>query len=276
MYKIVAFDIDETLLDDHKKIPHNNIEAIRQLIAMGIHCVPCSGRGYRCLDDITKLLDINHKGMYSILGNGAIVVDNENDEILHCDALPSHIMEDLLQYCQKHKINIQFMTIDAIYAYELDPVEKSYMDDIGADYIEDCFDTSFFTTKTIYKVLLQRKDMPYLQSIHDDIETICQGHTTLSYSSDRYLEVNLLGTSKASGLAFVANLVGTTLNECIGVGDNLNDLELIKQSGMGIAVQNAVDAIKQHANHICNKTNNEGAIEEVANTFFLSKQRQGE
>ena len=91
----------------------------------------------------------------------------------------------------------------------------------------------------------------------------------VTISQPEYLEIMAPGVNKGSGLEFMAAHYGLTTDEIVGVGDARNDLELVRGAGLGVAVANAADELKAAADAVTERTNNEGAVAEVLERWFL-------
>ena len=91
----------------------------------------------------------------------------------------------------------------------------------------------------------------------------------VSYSSNRYIEFNHQGVNKGQGLKKLAELLHVDIKDTIAIGDNFNDLSMIKVAGLGVGVQNTVEEMKKECDIITKATNNRGAIAEVINKHIL-------
>lgn len=278
MYKLVAFDLDGTFFGDDHAVIQRNIDAIKAGMKLGVVMAPCSGRGPGFLSNLFDVLDLNKENEYCILGNGAIIIENDTGKPIYCDKLDHDTVEKVLAYAYEQKLNAQVFTPEQIYFYFTDELEKSRVKGFETTnsshhtVFMETLDTDILKDKTVFKVLYQRIDMEYLHSIKPEIEAIQEGHLDVSFSSDRYLEINVKGTNKGSGLQYLANYLDIPMEETIGIGDSYNDLEMIADAGLGCAVANAIEPAKKIANYICESDHNHGGVGEVIEKFILNKQ----
>ena len=121
----------------------------------------------------------------------------------------------------------------------------------------------YYFSQIIYKV-----DYGYLKKIEDDLKDIT-GDLDVSYSSNRYIEFNHQGVNKGQGLKKLADILGVDIKETIAIGDNFNDLSMIKVAGLGVGVQNTVEDMKKECDVITKATNNENAVAEVISKYIL-------
>lgn len=272
MYKLVAMDLDETLLNDQHLVCQRNIDAISQASALGVKIVPSSGRGPGYLGNILEALDLEKENEYSILANGAVIIDNGTNEIIHCDPLSYDSMVELFHFGRSKQLGIEIFTPDKVYFYYVSDSEKERCKTFGKNYAF-CEDDNIeiFKNQTIFKMLFVKEDMPYLLSLQDELKPITDNKITVSFSSDRYIELNTLGVNKGKGLKHLANYLNIDIEETIGIGDNFNDMQLIEAAGLGVVVANAREELKEKADYICKSDNNEGGVAEAIETFILNK-----
>ena len=91
----------------------------------------------------------------------------------------------------------------------------------------------------------------------------------VSYSSNRFIEFNHTGVNKGTGLMSLAGMLGVKTEETIAIGDNFNDLSMIKAAGLGVGVANSIEGIKKDCDYITKASNDEGAVAEVIEKFIL-------
>lgn len=273
MYKLLALDLDldETLYNSHHIIDEGNKIAIAKAKQKGVKIVPCSGRGPNYLGDLYEVLDIDHNDEYSILCNGAIVIENKSGKVISCSPMKYDKVVELFHFGIDKGLCVQVFTPDMVYVYQVDEKEKETILSFSSHIaFQNDLDTSVFKDKTIIKVLFEKQNgMAYLRTLEDELKSITDGAVTVAFSSDRYLELNALGIHKGVGLLALANYLHIDIKDTIGVGDNYNDMGLIQDAGLGIAVQNAIEPIKKIANVITKATNDENAIAEVIHTYII-------
>ncbi len=274
MYKLIACDLDETLLGTGGVLPEANVDAIVRARKAGVKFVPASGRGYRSMDKMLKDLGVwDLPEEYVISFNGGAVTENKDSRLLHFQGLPYDLACRLFERGLDYDVCIHVYTRDKVYVFRLNEEEKNYVG--GRMEIIECSEKNldFLKGQTIVKVLFENTDVPYLEQIASEMEDLT-GPLDVSYSSNRYLEFNQGGVNKGSGLKFLAEYLGCSLDECIAIGDNSNDLSMIQEAGMGVGVKNSAEAIKPFCNYITQADNNHGAVAEVIDKFIFGKDPQ--
>ncbi|MDF9825509.1 Cof subfamily protein (haloacid dehalogenase superfamily) [Breznakia sp. PF5-3] len=271
MYKLLAMDLDETLFNDQHQIDEGNKKAIAKAREKGVKIVPCSGRGPGFLGTLYDDLDINQEQEYSILCNGAIVIENKTNKIISCSPLTYEKAKELYKFGRSKNLCVQIFTPENVHVFHPDEKEKERIMNFGNNIVfHDDDNIEIFKDETIIKLLFEKEDsMDFLRSLEPELIPITDNFITVSFSSNRYLELNALGIHKGIGLLNLANYLNIDISETIGVGDNYNDVGLIEDAGLGVAVQNAIEPIKNIADVITKTTNNESAIAEVIDTYIL-------
>ena len=114
--------------------------------------------------------------------------------------------------------------------------------------------------------------MKYLKKeIQKEIEPLFkEGELSLSFSSNRYMEINASGINKGFAIKWLCNYLKIDIKNSMAIGDNYNDYTMIKEAGIGVVVNNAMDDVKQIANYICEKKCEEGGVKEALEKFILN------
>lgn len=269
MYKIIACDLDETLLSTDRTVSSKNIAAIQKARELGVKFVPATGRGYSSVGGTLKELGLfNKKNEYVISYNGGAITENKANRLLAFDGLPFDVAEKLYQRGLNYDVCIHVYTKDMVYVYNINQGEKDYV--AGRMEITEVSEQNldFLKGQAIVKVLFQNMDRAYLNQIEADLKDITQD-VDVSYSSNRYIEFNHKGVNKGAGLKKLADMLGVNMKETIAIGDNFNDLAMIQAAGLGIGVQNTVEDMKPMCDYIAKATNDENAIAEVIEKFVL-------
>jgi len=122
----------------------------------------------------------------------------------------------------------------------------------------------------ISKILFQNTDVPYLMSLEAEIKKITDNFCDVSYSSNRYMEFNTLGVNKGQGLIDLAKMLNIDIKDTIAVGDNYNDMSMLKVAGLSVAANNAVEDIKKICDYTTKADNNEGVVAELIEKFIIN------
>lgn len=265
--KLLALDVDGTLFDDNGKISQASIDAMNQAKEAGIEVVPTSGRDYDGIPwNQLKNVDIN----YVITTNGSAVYEAKTKKCLYEKYLDSGKMIPIFEYLLKKEIYINVFVDGVSYT----PVQVyPYIDNLDLpDYviqhmkenrkgINDLIEylkngdakmqkaTLNFQKQEKDKLLNREEVQEYLEEC-PDIKVVNGGFNNLEFTK--------AGTNKASGLKLLAEYLGMTMDEVMAVGDSENDIEMLREAGLGIAMGNATDDVKSVADDITLDNGHEG------------------
>lgn len=270
MYKIIACDLDETLLSADRTVSQKNIKAINEAKKLKIKFVPATGRGFNTVQNTLKELGLyDETNEYVISYNGGAITENKNNRLLHFEGISFELASELYKRGLNYNVCIHVYTKDTVYVYGYVQEEINYL--LGRMDVTEIFDNNinFLKEQEIAKVLYMNTDYSYLKKIEEDFSDIAPG-MDISYSSNRYIEFNRKGVNKGTGLLSLAKLLNVDPKETIAIGDNFNDLSMIKVAGLGVGVQNTVEEMKKECDYITTATNNEGAVAEVIEKFILN------
>ena len=272
MYKIIACDLDETLISRDRSISKENIEAIQRAKQAGVRFVPATGRGYNSVRNELKTLGLyDLENEYVISYNGGAITENKDERVLHFQGITFKEAQDLyIRGLSYDHICIHIYTPDQVWVRNFYPEEVEYLacrqpcTEIFGDDIE------FLKEKEIVKAIYMNTDYDYLKRIQSEITDLTMD-LDVSFSSNRYMEFNRKGVSKGKGLHKLADLLGVDIKDTIAIGDNYNDLSMIKEAGLGIGVANTVEAMKKECDYITQADCDHSAIAEVINRFIFNE-----
>jgi Cof subfamily protein (haloacid dehalogenase superfamily) len=273
-YRLIACDLDETLLNSDHHVCQRNVELIQKAKQQGVKFVPATGRLYHSVQSTLKELGLyDLENEYVLSANGAVLTENKNNRILQFKGLTFDKTKEIFEFGKNKDVCIAIYTLQNIYVYHLNENEKQRMMNQGIDY-QLIDDQSFedIQNDDIVKVLFETLDMAYLQSLEPMMKDIIEGEVALSYSSGRYMELNLLGVDKGQGLRDLAQLLDIPLVQTIAVGDNYNDQDMLEVAGLSVAAGNAVDEIKKICDYTTQADCNSGVVAELIEKFILSKE----
>lgn len=275
MIKLLALDLDETLLSSDKHVSKENVTALQKARENGIHTVIATGRPWFSFVETLEEIGTRHlQDEVSITLNGGAIVENESGKILALDGLDYPTANMLFKHAiADPNLCIHVNTTDQAYGWNLNDDEREFL--IGRlDIIEleqpDLFD---HRDEHFVKVLYGNTDIPYLENILEQMKSV-SGDFDVSFSSSRYLESNKKGVNKGSGLKKLAKMMNIDISETAAIGDHANDLEMIKTAGLGIAVSNAIDEVKAAAKYITTNDHNHHAVAEAVEYILKLNQQE--
>ncbi len=270
MYKIIACDLDETLIGKGRAVSEENVEAIRRAKELGVRFVPATGRGFLTVEGTLKELGLyDQEDQYVISYNGGVITENKGNRKLSFNGMTYDMMHMLFERGKKYDVVIRLYTTEMVYAYNMTENERAF-GGARATVKEFTGDMDFLKDKELVKVVYAKPDYDYLHEVAADMSDIAD-LLDISYSSGRYLELNPKGVNKGYGLRKLADMLGVAIEDTIAIGDNYNDLPMIKAAGLGVGVANTVEAMKAECDVITDADYLHNAVAEVIRKYILSE-----
>lgn len=265
--KILFTDLDGTLLNDQKEIPEENRAAIKEALELNHIVTVTTGRTFESAMQVTHQLGLDIPGCYLICYNGAIIYDFKEQKSI----IDMRMTEDQIQYlfseAYKYDLYVQTYHGGKIWTNTLGKELLHYSNASKMEY-EIKEDVVADLTELPNKVLLIDFDKEKLLRFQEEHKEWEQGNCSSLFSCDEYLEYCPLEASKGQGLIFLANYLGIPIENTVAVGDEENDISMIRAAGCGIAMKNAKDYVKEVADFVTSSNNDCGVAKVIR--MFLS------
>lgn len=274
MIKLIAADLDGTLLDANRGVSEETKRVITQVTAMGITVVLATGRTYAGVRGIYDVLGLNSP---VITNNGGLIYDPVKETVLGGNPLPGVILRNLLEWLDQRGLYNQFYTLDTIYTRHLGFLSQEWAKKnaslperqrIHIQLLGDGPLPEALEREPFYKLLVMDKDPEVIAEVRRYIDTIPELETTISIENG--LDILCAGISKGYGLSRLAELLGILPEEIMAFGDQENDIEMLQYAGIGVAMENAPDHVKIHADRIA-PLHHEDGLAQFLETFFNLK-----
>lgn len=273
MYRLIASDLDETLLDDSHHVPGRVRAAIAAARERGVRFVPATGRPFESVNVTLEELGLaGERGEYVISFNGGTITENSEQRALTSCSLPRATADAIYAYGVERGLCAHVYTLERVYLHNYVPEERAYIE--GRMNIVETDETTLgFLDKTgedVVKVIFMSLEPDVLERAARDLaERGVTDGLDVCYSGNRYVEFNAPGINKGSGLLELARMLDVAPEETMAIGDNSNDVAMIAAAGLGVAVANATDEAKAAADYVCEADNNAGAVAEAIERFVL-------
>ena len=263
-YKLLALDMDDSLLSEDLSISPKNIEALHAIEDMGTKIMLCSGRPLASMVKYLDVLGFHNQDDYIVSFNGALIHKLSGEEIFN-QRISGPILESLIDIGRKNNLDVQLyndeMTVERYTEktriYELlTGLETKIIDDLK-------------TVKESVKVLYNHVAGPELENHRLELIEKFGDELNIFYSKPNYVEVLNKKSSKGLAIEYLAKKLGIDRSEVVAMGDGFNDVSMLQFAGVGIAVANAADGVKANANYVTKATHNEDALWEVYEKYFL-------
>jgi Cof subfamily protein (haloacid dehalogenase superfamily) len=268
-YRLIAADVDGTLVDDRRKIPPAVREALAEARAGGCHLTLATGRMYA---SVLPFAEAVRTDVPLILYNGAALVERGTRRVTFRRCLPLVDARLALTLLKRFPLHVNLYAGEGLYIEQVTPAatESMVKDGVQAEPVEDL--VAFLHEDPVKllcigePVVLEAFRVAFLV---DRARRGLPGQPPhLVRSEPTYLEVLPPGVNKGVALAELARQLGIPLDQVVAFGDNLNDLEMLEVAGLGVAVGNAHPDLKASADLVAG-TNNEGGMAAVIREVIL-------
>lgn len=271
--KLIALDLDGTLLDSNGIISNKTCDAIKEAVKRGIEIVPATGRNIGLICEEIKAID----GIrYAITSNGAAVIDIREERVIFSNFINLDILKRIIDLIKNYPIVIELYADGHAYVdrdvfdnpekYNLNENQIHLMAynhiliDNFFNLIDESKDTNWIKCVEKINIPFLNEDIKkkVLKNLSDEVNEI-----KITSSGKDNLEINISSANKGNGLEKLVNILGIRLEEVAAIGDNNNDIEMIEISGLGIAMGNAIDEIKNKAGYVTVDNDKNGAAEAI-------------
>ena len=265
MYKLVAIDLDGTLVTDEKELTKKTVEVIKEASKKGVKIMISSGRSFYRLERFIDALDLRKENQCTICFNGGMIVENKTKEMLYSKSLDAEEVEELIQLGKALRLPIMIYTRDTHYVETIPEVVRKNTKNLkGMNLKVVNFNQINFKKPEnyIYKVCFIDKPEKIIEKRKQISEEILKKYEITS-SVPEYLEIVKKGIKKSEAIKVVMEKYDIKQDEVMAIGDGENDVEMLEFAGLGIAMENASDFVKGFANDVTTSNNHDGVANAI-------------
>lgn len=289
MYKLIAIDIDGTLLNSHGEVTEKNKQAIQKALEKNIDVVLTSGRMPKSILPIANEINSNK---YLICGNGSAIYDIQKEQIVYSNYMSKKKVLEIIDICEKNSMFYNVYTNNSVLTktlnynilfYHNENKNKPEDKKIKINVIEDMYSyiekyegddllkiTICDSDKMIFNSIINKLKM--LRGI-DILEVEHMSKKIIKHGTDDfkisyfYTEITNQNVNKWSAIEKLMEMLKVTKEEVIAIGDNINDREMIENAEVGIVTGNGSPQMKTIANDVvC--SNDESGVAEAINKYI--------
>ena len=285
MYKLIAIDLDGTLLNSYGLISEENKKAIKKAQEEGANVVLSSGRSTSSVKNLAEELGGNK---YIICGNGSLIYDLQKEEIIYDKFIDKNKVLQIIQICEQNSIYYNIYTENMVIAKTLDNNVLFYHQENANkpdakktkinlvqniyEYVSNLQDSNVlkFTISdkssiifnSIIKKLRNIKNIDVLDVAHMSRKIIKSGTEEVSLEY-YYTEITSESVDKWNAIKWLAEQLQINKEDIMAIGDNINDKMMIENAGMGVAMGNSDPAVKEVADKVVANNNENGVAEAI-------------
>ena len=280
MYKLVAIDLDGTMLNSYGMVTEKTKQVIKNTIDKGTEVIIASGRPIDSIKTIAKEIGSEN---YFIAGNGALIYDIKKDEIIYEKFMNKQKVLEIIKICEENSIAYNIYTEKTIIAkglkynvlyYYKENLKKEESKKTNITIVEDVYEyiknlenekflkiTVCDETKSVFNSIIRKlrtvEDIEVLDVLHMSRKMIKQvtEDVPIEYF---YTEISLKDVDKWSAIEYLTSKINISKDEIIAIGDNINDKQMIENAGVGIAMGQSTPVITEIADFVTSNNNEEG------------------
>ena len=280
MYKLVAVDLDGTLLNQYGDVTENTKRVIKNVMRKGTQVVLASGRSIDSIQNISNEIGASR---YIVAGNGAVLYDIEEQKNLYENYIPIEKAKKIIDICEENSIFYNIYTnkkivtknlrYNVLYYYKENlkkaDRKRTNIDIVDSiqDYVKNMRDEKIMKificdeTASVFNSIMKKfEEIPNVETLdvsHMSRKVIKKG--TLEFPIEYYYtEISMKNVDKWNAIEFLINKMGINKDEVIAIGDNMNDKKMIEEAGLGITMEGSTPVVTDVANYITANNNNEG------------------
>ena len=266
--KLIAFDLDGTTLIKHKYISERNMQAFRTALKKNILLVPATGRLHSFMPKaVLEIGDIP----YFITSNGASVYDCQHNTCIYSNYLDIDTTVRVLKYLSTQNVYFELYIQGEVYIID-EPIEN-ILEKLAVKEKEAFFlQKTFVKVKDFFKLLEEKKigpekiNLPSIPvKLRNEIWEYLSSFKEIKLTSSfpQNIEINNATANKGNALKFLSEKLNIKPEEIFAVGDNGNDIEMLKHAGISVAMGNASQEVKKIAAYITDSCEEDGVAKAI-------------
>ncbi len=265
-YKVLVLDIDGTLVNSKKEVTENTKKAIKKLQEKGIKIVLASGRPVCGIERVAKEIELDKYDSYLVSYNGGKVINYKTKEVIYEKTMSEKYIPALYKFADDN--NVAIITYDEPLAITNDANDEYVLLETGINGLE-CKQVDDFVAEIkepVIKCLIVGEGDKMAQ-LEIQAREMFGKELNVFRSEPHFLEITPQHIDKAYSLGKLLESLGLTREEMVACGDGFNDISMIEYAGLGVAMENAQQKVKDVADYIT-VSNDEDGVAKVIEKFF--------
>ena len=262
-FKLLALDMDGTLLNSKKQISQRNLSAIKQAEFLGVKVVISTGRP---IQGVYKYMGVLEPKAPIITYHGAIIIDPVECSVLYQRDLRSEDALSIMKWGKSLGASQCIWSNGTLYTLDDSYYIRQYAGRMEVDFIIQ-EDINTLVNQGITKILWNGE--PEQTTVNmKKAKGLIKGEVAITTSNPQYIEFIDRQVSKGNALAFLGEYYGIKQSEMIAIGDEMNDESMLRYAGLGVAMENASNTVKSFAD-VATLSNNDDGVAHVIEKFIL-------
>ncbi len=267
-YKLLAADLDDTLVGEDMIFSPRVKAAIRGAIERGVLVTLATGRTFRSVLPMAQELGIKAP---LISYQGGLIKDLSSGEVLYERVIPLPLAQEFVRFVQERGLQLNVYLDDNTYTERIRSEAELYFQLSGVP-IHTVGDLLSFLDRDPAKFMVISSDAATADRLVSQLKERFDGQLEITKSYPTFIEGIPLGVSKGKALAYLADHLGIAQEETMAIGDQDNDADMVAWAGLGVAVGNATQAVMAAADYVAPPIWEDGAAEAIER-FILEAKR---
>ena len=255
-YKMIVLDLDDTLLKNDGTISRKTKKTLKKAKEDGVKVVLASGRPTFAIESVANALELEKYGGYIISYNGARIIECKSRKELYAANITREEVQELYQMSQENEAYIQTYIGDNIIASQSNKFTDIEKQITGMEIIIPDDFSSYVQQEVVKVIVLQEPER--LKELEKQWKPLVENKLYMTISKPFFLEFMNLEVDKGKSILRLGKMLGIDAEEIIAIGDSYNDITMIQAAGLGVAMGNAVETVKEIANYITEDNEHDG------------------
>lgn len=267
MIKLIASDLDDTLLDNNSQLSEENKQAVKKAMEQGLIFTLATGRMFQSAAPFARELGLP-ADQPLICYNGALI-KRLSGETLYEKPLGTELAATIADYCQRNGWTVNAYFEDELYVSVMNKFVEEYnaIAQVEVRVVDDLVSFIKDGDKTLSKMLVVSPPAETPRRI-EELRSVVGPQVQLVSSRDKYIEITRPDAHKGAALLWLAEYLGLQASEVMAIGDGNNDLTMVEMAGIGVAVANASEKVKKKASFITGTNSEHGVAKALTEIVF--------
>ena len=265
--KILVLDIDGTLVNSEKKITPETLKYLKMIQEQGHIVALASGRPFPGLKQYSDALGLAEYGGYALSFNGGKVISCATQEVIYTKAIPNRYAKILYEFAKERHIGmVTYKDNQVITGTDTD----GYMEfEARLNHMELCQVDDFLKVVDFDMIkCLMTAEPEVAEQYEKELAALVSPDLNVFRSEPYFIEITVKGVDKAESIARLLEHIGMKREQCICCGDGFNDKTMVEYAGVGVAMGNAQQVVKDEADYVTASCDEDGLVE-VIKKFVL-------
>lgn len=265
--RLIAMDMDDTLLRDDWSISERTVQSIQQARKQGVHVTIATGRMPASVRPYAQQLGLD---VPVITYNGAMVQEALSEKVLYRKVIPIETAQNIISWLLEQDVHFHVYIKDQVFVEKMNDRSREYERATRVSIVEtNLLERLALEKEGVEKILLMGEP-EMLKGWEDKLRLHYEGKVRTTKSKSYFLELIHPTVNKGVALSSLAKRLEVKQEEVLAIGDSLNDLEMIQYAGIGVAMGNARQEVKEAADTVT-ATNQEDGVARAIEKYVLRR-----